>query len=83
MRVKILIGLAIVTIAIFVVTKSYSQSQPKHYTIKLYSADRVIGSWEALDWGSVDGETLTFTVGNRSFPTRVRINGTFSVEEHD
>lgn len=85
MKYRSTIGVAVlvlVVISIFVV-RSYSQSQPKRYMIKLYSADRVIGTWDALDYGKVDGQSLEFHVGNRSFPTRVRINGTFSVEERD
>ena len=83
MKTKLFIGFAVLTVAIFVFTRSYSQSQPKHYTVRLYAADKLVGSWEALDWGTVDGQTISFTVGNRSFPTRVRVSGTFSVEEHD
>ncbi len=85
MKIKSLISLVIVAVVIFVFvfTKSFSQSQPKRYTVKLYSVDKVVATWEGLDWGTADGQTYVFTVGNRRNPTRVRINGTFSVEEFD
>lgn len=82
-RSSIGIALLVLVIGSLFFVRSFSQSQPKRYLVKLYSADRVVGTWEALDYGNVDGQSLEFHVGNRSFPTRVRINGTFSVEERD
>lgn len=75
------IAIAIIIVGGLLFSISSSQSQPKHYIVKLYSGDSVVGTWNALDWGTVDGQTLVFTVGERHNPTRVRINGTFSVEE--
>jgi hypothetical protein len=86
MNIKSIIGLlAVITVVLVLLfTTSVSQSQPKHYTVKLYSANGVVvGTWDAINWGTVDGQTLTFSVGDRNFPNRVRISGTFSVEEYN
>lgn len=75
------IAVLIISAGIFLYTKSYSQSQPRHYIVKLYGGNSVVAQWDAFDWGTVDGKTLVFTVGDRHNPTRVRIQGTYSVEE--
>ncbi len=83
MKAKLFVACAvcIIVIVAVVTTTSFSQSQPKTYTVKLYSGDAVVGTWTAIDWPSVDGYTLTFNVGHRINPKRMRINGTYSVEE--
>ncbi|MBI2429449.1 MAG: hypothetical protein HYV29_11770 [Ignavibacteriales bacterium] len=83
MKTKLFIASAICIFAVvaIVTTTSFSQSQPKTYTVKLYSGDNVVGTWTAIDWPIADGYTLVFSVGHRSTPKRVRINGTYSVEE--
>ena len=85
MKSKSIVGLIalLIGIVIFVFTTSFSQSQPKHYVIKLYSGNNVVATWEALDWGTFDGQSLTFNVGDRHTPKRVKITGTFSVEEFE
>ena len=84
MKTKILVGLVVaILISILAFSTLFSQSQPKRYTVKLYSGDKTVATWMALDWGHADGQTLVFTVGDRNSPTRVRINGTFSVEEFE
>lgn len=83
MKTKLIIACTVCIIAVIaiVTTTSFSQSQPKTYTVKLYSGDTVVGTWTAIDWPQVDGYTLTFSIGHRNIPKRVRINGTYSVEE--
>ncbi len=83
MKLKLFVGTVIIAVALFMFafSSTFSQSQPKHYTVKLYSGNNVVATWNALDWGYADGQTLVFTVGEQNHPTRVRINGTFSVEE--
>lgn len=83
MKIKILIGVVGILLLLFVVAQTVTdaQSQPKRYTVKLFTGNSTVTTWEALDFGRLDGETLIFTVGDRNFPRRVRISGTFSVEE--
>jgi hypothetical protein len=83
MKTKLFIACTVCIIAVvaIVTTTSFSQSQPKTYTVKLYSGESVVGTWTAIDWPTTDGYTLAFSVGHRSTPKRVRISGTYSVEE--
>jgi hypothetical protein len=83
MEGKLFVGMVVLamTVLVFTFSNVSSQSQPEHYVVKLYSGANMVATWNALDWGYADGQTLVFTVGEQSHPTRVRINGTFSVEE--
>ncbi|MHB1048478.1 MAG: hypothetical protein ACYC09_00205 [Bacteroidota bacterium] len=83
MKYKSKLGLSIIILSIIIIvfSTSFSQSQPKRYIVKLYSGNTMVATWTALDWGSADGQTLVFTVGERHNPMRVRINGTYSIEE--
>lgn len=83
MKTKLIIACTICILAAvaIVTTTSLSQSQPKSYTVKLYSGQNVVGAWTAIDWPTADGYTLAFSIGHRSTPKRVRISGTYSVEE--
>lgn len=84
MKTKLFIAciVCILAAAAIVTTTSFSQSQPKSYTVKLYSGENVVATWTAIDWPTADGYTLAFSVGHRSTPKRVRISGTYSVEEN-
>jgi hypothetical protein len=55
----------------------------KKCIVKLYSGSTVVGTWEALNFGQVEGETLVFTIGNDINPKKVRISGPWSVEEKE
>jgi hypothetical protein len=77
----IAVGFIAMALAIFIYTTSFSQSQPKRYTVKLYSGGTLVQTWDGFDFGTMNENTLVFSVGDRHYPTRVRINGTFSVEE--
>lgn len=79
----IIIAIVVIAVAAFVAAPLLSQSQPKRYVVKLYSGDKMVGTWEAFDFGRLDGQTLVIAYGDRKFPTRLRISGTFSVEEFD
>ena len=68
-------------LTILSITRISSQSQPKQYRVKLYSGGTVVSTWEALDLGNVDQQTLIFRVGDRKYPRSVRITGTYSIEE--
>ena len=62
-------------------TKPASPGIEKHYKVMLYSAGKVLGTWEAPDIGIVEGQSLTFSVGNEIFARQVRISGTYTVEK--
>ena len=69
----------------FILGLSSSSPTPmtKHCIVKLYAGSNVVQTWESLDFGQVDGETLIFTVGSDVSPQRVRIHGTWSIEEKE
>lgn len=55
----------------------------KRCVVKLYSGNTVVASWDALGFGQLEGETLVFTIGNDISPKKVRISGTWSIEEKE
>lgn len=67
----------------FVTNTNSQQALKKTYTVKLYSDGKIVGTWTAREFGSVDGQTLTFTIGSDFQPRKVRISGTYSVEESE
>jgi hypothetical protein len=83
MKIKFLAGVIAVLVLLCIIAHSVTdaQSQPKRYVVKLYSGTSAVATWDALDFGRLDGETLIFTVGDRNFPRKVRISGTYIVEE--
>ncbi len=52
----------------------------KQAIVKLYSDGQVVGTWEAVDLGKVEGNSLVFTIQDNK---KVRICGTYSVESSD
>lgn len=74
----LLLGIAAVGIA----TPSPTQIT-KRYVVKLYSGNTVVGTWEALGAGQVEGTTFVFSIGNDISPRKVRISGTWSIEEQN
>lgn len=64
-------------------TNANSQVGTKNYTVKLYSAGVVVGTWQAHQIGTGDRETISFYIGSRTYPRKVTIAGTFSIEELD
>ena len=83
MKRKLVLVSLICTIALAVVffTTARSQGGAKNYTIKLYSAGRVVETWQSYQIGGGDRETITFYVGSLTHPRQVTISGTFSVEQ--
>jgi hypothetical protein len=51
--------------------------------VKLYDDGKVIGQWTASNLGRMDEGSFVFTVKEGVRDLRVRIHGTFSVEETD
>ncbi len=63
--------------------QSPSQDLTRYYIVKLYSGDKVIGTWQSRDIGKIEGQSLTFVVkGDFDISARtVRIQGVYTVEE--
>ncbi len=84
---KTKLGLAIILIVALLLvilnTQSSSQNLTRYYIVKLYSGEKVIGTWQSRDIGKIDGESLTFVVkGDFDINARsVRIQGVYTVEE--
>jgi hypothetical protein len=50
-------------------------------TVRLYSNGQVVGQWEAVGPGQIEGDTFVFPVRKGARDLDVRISGTFSFEE--
>jgi hypothetical protein len=50
------------------------------WIVKLYSGPEVVGTWESLGPGKIDGGTLYFLVEQGVRTKEMRISGTYSVE---
>jgi len=85
MKKKFMLGLFLISACIIVYSLALSSPSPmnRHCIVKLYDGGKVVQSWEAVDFGQVDGQTLVFSVGNDPNPPRVRIHGTWSIEEKE
>lgn len=85
MRRTIFLSILLCSLCVLVFTFARSSPPPmnKHCIVKLYSGDKVVATWEAIDFGQVDGQVLVFSVGNDLSPRRVRISGTYSIEEKE
>lgn len=83
---KNLIIASLVLIICLVVFGTASPTPPqynKRCVVKLYSGNSVVATWEALGFGQIEGQTLVFSVGNDISPKKVRISGTWSIEEKE
>jgi len=49
--------------------------------VKLYSEGKVVGQWEAVAKGHMEGQCYVFRVKKRTNTPQVRVCGTFSAEE--
>lgn len=48
--------------------------------IRLYSNGKLIGEWEGIGRGNLEGDTYVFTTDRGSFANKIRIKGDFVVE---
>jgi hypothetical protein len=85
MRKKIVLVLLLISVCIIVCSLAFSSPSPltKHCIVKLYAGGNVVETWEALDFGQADGQALVFSVGSDVTLRRVRIHGTWSIEEKE
>jgi hypothetical protein len=85
MRKTITLALLLISVSIIVYSFALSSPSPmtKHCIVKLYDGGNVVQTWEAVDFGQVDGQILVFSVGSDPNPRRVRIHGTWSIEEKE
>jgi hypothetical protein len=85
MKTKLSFAFILIAAALLVIlnTRSSSQSLTRYYIVKLYSGEKVIGTWQSRDIGKVEGGSLTFVVkGDFDITARaVRIQGVYTVEE--
>ena len=81
------ISFALLMLCFCLIVCSFALPSPspltKHCIVKLYAGGNVVETWEALDFGQADGEALVFSVGSDVTPRRVRIHGTWSIEEKE
>ncbi|MFA5832033.1 MAG: hypothetical protein WDA22_01020 [Bacteroidota bacterium] len=70
-----------IAFAVVIFTTAHSQVGTKNYTVKLYSAGKVVETWQSYQIGGGDRESITFYVGSLTYPRQVTISGTFSVEQ--
>ncbi len=82
-QIAVVLLLACLTIVVYNFARSSPSPITKHCIVKLYSGEKVVATWEAMDFGQVDGQILVFSVGNDLSPRRVRISGTWSIEEKE
>ncbi len=83
---KQIISILLLTLACIIVYSIAFSSPPpmnKHCIVKLYDGGNVVQTWEAIDFGQTDGQTLIFSVGTDVTPRRVRIHGTWTIEEQE
>jgi hypothetical protein len=71
----------LIVLGTVVITSADPQLGTKSYTVKLYSAGNVVGTWQAFQIGGGDKQSVSFFVGSQTNPRLVTISGTFSVEQ--
>ena len=48
--------------------------------VKLYSDGKVVGEWEAINEGYMEGQCFVFNIRKGAYSPQVRVCGTFSIE---
>jgi hypothetical protein len=61
-RIIVLVGILLISLSVFLTTRTTSQNKSKRYIVKLYSGDKVMVTWDARDIGRLEGESLVFFV---------------------
>lgn len=85
-RSRIILSISVLLLLVSAVLLMATPEPPqytKRCTVKLYSANGIVATWDAMGMGQVEGQTLIFTVGSEVSPRKVRISGTWSIEERD
>ena len=67
---------AIITTSNLFLKKSHADLWTKA-VVKLYSNGQVVNTWQATDLGTIDGNSIIFTITDNK---KLRISGTYSVE---
>jgi hypothetical protein len=82
-RIIIAVSVLLLLVSAALLVAAPEPQYTKRCTVKLYSANGIVASWDAMGMGQVEGQTLIFTVGSEVSPRKVRISGTWSIEERD
>jgi hypothetical protein len=82
-KLTVLSLLIVIILLVFYHTTTSSQGFGNLYLVKLYEGEKVIGSWQSINIGQVEGGSLIFTVkGDFDLnPRQVRIQGVYTVEQ--
>lgn len=85
MKKNLLLALLLISAGIAAYSHAHSSPLPmnRHCVVNLYDGGKIVQTWEAVDFGQVDGQILVFSVGNEPNPRRVRIHETWSIEENE
>jgi hypothetical protein len=76
--IALLVGAAVLS---YVVSEASAASAQVVAKVRLYSNGAVVGEWNAVGAGKVEGDTFVFPTQSGPSQTEVRISGTFSYEE--
>jgi hypothetical protein len=76
--VLFLATVALVLLSVFVFSERSSAQLGEATTVKLYSGNQLVATWENAHKGRVEGTTYVFTIPPQD--KEVRISGTYSVE---
>lgn len=82
MRAALILGtlVALVAASFFFDTGSVHAQTEDRWVVRLYDGGKVVGTWEALGPGRMDGDSLLFTVEQGVRAREVRVAGTWSLE---
>lgn len=73
-------GLLVLVLGFGVLVRSARAATNDRWIVRLYAGSQVVGTWQALDAGRVDGDSLVFRIDGGVEERVVRIQGTYSVE---
>jgi hypothetical protein len=81
-RLWLVAGLVVLGTGIYSVWPSQAAVGPlERATVRLYSNGQVVGQWDAIGPGRIEGDTFVFPVRQGVKDLEVRIRGTFTYEE--
>ncbi len=70
-----------IALAFIIYNNANSQTSFKNYTITLYSGGRTVGTWQSFQILENTSQSASFYIGSQTFPKKVSISGTYSVEQ--